>query len=405
MRFFVFMSSPGVLRRTEIQYVKDKIGIGIIGTGFARRVQIPAFLSCQGAALVSIASGNIENARAAAVEFEIGHVTADWRETIAHPDADLVCITTPPKLHREMTLFALEQGKHVLCEKPMAMNTAEAEEMAAAAAGKPLLALIDHELRFQPGRQRAYAMIREGVIGKIRHAKAIFRAPHRGDPSVPWNWWSDAGMGGGALGAIASHIIDSFQWFLDADISSVSCQLQTHIKERRDSSGEMRRVTSDDESNMLLRFADGDLTEDATGIVSVSMTEFPRYQNRLEFYGTAGSMRIDHRGELSVAKSGDDNWTDIEVDLGEPPPARVSPLGDSLPAKRSPKGDTLAGVPDTGFSRAFMAFAPRIIDALRGGKTCVDGAATFDDGVRIQRVLDAARESDASKRVIDLSSA
>jgi predicted dehydrogenase len=357
-----------------------KVGIGIIGTGFARKVQIPAFLACEDVEVVSIASGSIANAGSTAREFGIGHFTADWRETISRAGVDLVCITTPPVLHREMVLFALEQGKHILCEKPMAMNVAEAEEMTKAAQAAGVLALIDHELRFQPGRLKAFGMLRAGAIGKVRHAKYNFRAPHRGDASLPWNWWSDAEQGGGALGAIVSHVIDSFHWFLGTGISNVSCQLQTHIKERREGSGTMRAVTSDDESNMLLRFADSDLTEDATGLVSVSMTEMPTYQNRIEFFGTSGAMRVDGRGELFVAKAGDPDWRTIETDLGT----------------------AIDGVPDTGFSRGFMAFAPKIVDAIRSGKTEIEHAATFEDGVKVQRVLDTARESNETGRAINL---
>ncbi|HKP70502.1 MAG TPA: Gfo/Idh/MocA family oxidoreductase, partial [Pyrinomonadaceae bacterium] len=194
------------------------IGIGIIGTGFARKVQIPAFRSCDDAKIVSIASGSLENAKATAEEFDVPHFTADWREMVERDDVDLICITTPPTFHRDMTLAAIANGKHVLCEKPMAMSVAEAAEMTRAANEAGVMALIDHELRFLPGRQHAYKMIRDGVIGKIRHAKCYFQAPHRGDPNVPWNWWSDKEQGGGALGAIGSHIIDSFNWFLDTSI-------------------------------------------------------------------------------------------------------------------------------------------------------------------------------------------
>ena len=160
----------------------NKVGIGILGTGFARRVQIPAFRACENAWVVSVASGKVEHAQEAADEFGIGHFTADWRETVLHPEVDLVVITTPPVLHREMALFAIENGRHVLCEKPMAMNAAEAEEMAAAARGKPVLALIDHEMRFQPGWLTARDLLQKGEIGKVRHAKWMFQAPHRGDP-------------------------------------------------------------------------------------------------------------------------------------------------------------------------------------------------------------------------------
>jgi predicted dehydrogenase len=358
--------------------MKEKVGIGIIGTGFARKVQIPAFAACENADITSVASGSLENARATAEEFGIGHFTADWRETVVREDVNLVCITTPPNLHKEMTLLAIEHGKHVLCEKPMAMNVTEAEAMSEAAKSAGVLALIDHELRFQPGRQQAYAMLRDGAIGKIRHTKWNFRAPQRGNPNLPWNWWSDIEQGGGALGAINSHIIDSFRWFLGTEISSVFCQLQTHVKRRPLDDCEFRDVTTDDEANMLLRFADSNLTEDATGLVSASMIERPEYVNRLEILGTDGAFRIDHRGEVFVTKSGEADWTEIEVGFGEPIP----------------------GVADTGFSRGFMEFAPKIVEAIREGKGEVEFAATFEDGLKVQRVLDAARESNASGRAV-----
>lgn len=362
--------------------MKGRVGIGIIGTGFARKVQIPAFAACEGVKLVSVASGSVENARLTAEEFGFDHFTGDWRETVSHADVDLVCITTPPNLHKEMTLAALKQRKHVVCEKPMAMNVAEAEEMAVAASATNLLALIDFELRFQPGRQKAYAMIREGAFGKIRHAKWNFRAPHRGDANLPWNWWSDIKQGGGALGAINSHIIDSFHWFLGTEVSSVFCQLQTHVKSRPFNGG-FRDVTTDDEANMLLRFADSEFAEDATGLVSVSMTEQPEYVNRLEMFGSDGAIRIDHRGDVFITKTGEVGWSPIDVNFGE----------------------AIPGVPDTGFSRAFMEFAPKIVEAIRQGKTDIEYAATFEDGLAVQRVLDAARVSSVQSSSFSLPDA
>ena len=359
--------------------MKDVIRIGIIGTGFARNVQIPAFKSCENAEITSIASGSLENAKTTAEEFGIAHFTEDWRETIARDDVDLVCITTPPKLHHEMTMLAIEHGKHILCEKPMAMNAEEARDMTAAAKNAGVLALIDHELRFQPGRMRAYEMLREGAIGKVRHAKCHFQAPHRGDPNIPWNWWSDIEQGGGALGAIVSHVVDSFHWFLDNQISSVFCQLQSQIKKRPASGGEMREVTSDDEALMILRFGDGGLVEDATGLVSVSMTEYPTYKHRVEFYGTEGSLAVEARGELFIAKPvPDTEWQQVGVDFG----------------------DAIPGVPDTGFSSGFTEFAPKFIDVIQKGGNEVKHAATFADGLAVQIVLDAARESDTSGRTI-----
>lgn len=362
--------------------MKERVGIGIIGTGFARKVQIPAFAACEHAEIVSVASGSLANARSTAEEFRVAHFTDDWRQTVGRDDVDLICITTPPNLHKEMTLLTLQRGKHVLCEKPMAMDAAEAEVMTEAARATGVLALIDFELRFQPGRQRAFAMILNGEIGKIRHAKWNFRAPHRGDPDLPWNWWSDIEQGGGALGAINSHIIDSFHWFLGAEISGVICQLQTHVKRRPLAEGGFRDVTTDDEANMLLRFADSELTEDATGLVSVSMIEQPEYVNRLEIFGTEGAIRIGHRGEIFIAKAGGAGWTEIDVEFGK----------------------AIPGVPDTGFSRGFMEFAPKIVEAIRSGSKSIEYAATFEDGLKVQRVLDAARQSNTRGSLTEVES-
>ena len=359
------------------------IGIGIIGTGFARKVQIPAFQACEDVKIVSVASGSIENAKSTAVEFGIEHYTSDWRETIARDDIDLVCITTPPGFHHDMAIASIENGKHVLCEKPMAMNVDEARAMTEAATKAGVLALIDHELRYLPGRQRAYSMIRDGAIGKIRHAKCYFQAPHRGDPNLPWNWWSDAEQGGGALGAIGSHVIDSFHWFLGTEIESVFCQLQSHIRERPVGSGETRPVTSDDESLMVLRFADGEFVQDATGLVSISMTEIPTYKHRVEMFGTGGAIAVEARGEVFVAAPSDEKWKEVGVDFGMPVP----------------------GVPDTGFSSGFTEFAPRIVDAIRYGRSVIDYAASFHDGLLVQTVLDAARESDRSGRAVRVKAA
>ena len=355
-----------------------KVGIGIIGTGFARKVQIPGFLMCEGAEIVSIASGSRANAESAAKEFGIGHFTDDWRETTEHDGVDLVCITTPPNLHFEMVLFSLENGKHILCEKPMAMSVAEAEEMTAAAAKTDRLALIDHELRFLPGRLKAFQMLRDGAIGKVRHAKYSFRAAYRSNADLPWNWWSDIEQGGGALGAIGSHVVDSFLWLLGAEIESVFCQLAAAVKERKNSKGEPAEVTADDEAMMVLRFADSNITDAATGLVSVAMAEPPEYQNRVELFGTEGSMRIDQRGELYVSKLADRQWKPVDVGYGR----------------------GVEGVPDTGFPGGFTEFAPRIVEAISNGSRNIEHAATFADGLEVQRVLDAARESNTEGRTV-----
>ena len=126
----------------------NAVRIGIIGAGFARTTQIPGFRDCMGAHIVAITSRNPEHAADVAKEFEIEHVANDWRELVARQDVDLVSVVTPPATHMVMALAALDHGKAVLCEKPMAMNAAEAKRMTEAAQKAGLLALIDHESPF-----------------------------------------------------------------------------------------------------------------------------------------------------------------------------------------------------------------------------------------------------------------
>lgn len=353
----------------------NKLRIGFIGTGFSRQIQIPAFQMFPEVEVISVASGSLANAEKTARDFNIPHFTDDWRETVDREDIDLISIVTPPYLHAEMTLAAFENGKHVLCEKPTAMNAAEALAMLEMAQEKNLMALIDHELRFLNGRRRAYDMIRNGDLGTITHMKVWFRNASRGNENVKWNWWADIERGGGALGAIGSHAVDSLRWFSASEVTDVFCMLKTNFKERLDeSTNERRKVTTDDETNMILKMADGEFTRDTSAMVSLSVTESGKYGHRMEIYGDKGGVMIEDGGELKFAKITDNDWTDIELDLGEVPPG--SKVG--------------------GWSRGFLKFAGEIRTALLEGRTTVEHGADFTDGYRNQIVLDAARESDAA---------
>ena len=354
--------------------MKDFIRIGIIGAGFARTTQIPGFKHCQGAKIVAIASGHRENAEAVAREFDIPNVEDDWRHLVARDDVDLVSIVTPVVTHCEMTLAALDAGKAVLCEKPMAMNAEEARRMWARAQEKGVLALIDHELRFLPGRQTVAKLIRDGAFGRIRHARTFFSSGQRADVNRPWNWWSDVKQGGGALGAIGSHLVDASRWLLNTEVSEVMCDLATRIRERKDENGKTREVTTDDEANLLLRFDESDLTESGTGNAAMSMVQAGASAHLIEIYGSSGAVRVDGMGQVWTAKSHDTDWTELKTDRGELAPGMAEGI----------------------WSRGFTAFSKQIVAALREGGTTVEGAATFADGYRTQLVLDAARRSDKS---------
>ena len=351
------------------------IGIGIVGAGFARTTQIPGFRDCMGARVVAIASQHRERAEDVAKEFGIEVVAKDWRTLVERDDVDLVSIVTPPATHVEITLAALERGKAVLCEKPMALNAAEAGRMTEKASAAGVLAVIDHELRFLNSRRTMRAMLQSGAIGAVRHCNYVFRSDYRGVLDRPWDWWSDETVGGGTLGAIGSHVIDSFRWLLGTEVVEVLGMLTAHIKQRPDkTSGEMRQVTSDDEAKLLFRFADGPLNRTTTGAAALSVVESGRYENRLEVYGTSGALMVEETGELWHSPAGSGTWRPVQVDQDHMAP----------------------GMRASSWSRGFTGFAGNIIAAMRAGQTVVKDAATFADGYRVQLVLDAARASNQS---------
>ncbi|HEU4835320.1 MAG TPA: Gfo/Idh/MocA family oxidoreductase [Pyrinomonadaceae bacterium] len=354
---------------------RSPVGIGIIGTGFARTTQIPGFRDCMGARIIAIASRTRERAEVIAKEFGIDQVAADWQDLVKHPDVDLVSIVTPPSTHMEITLAALEQRKAVLCEKPMALNAGEARQMVEKAKAAGVLALIDHELRFLNSRRVMRGMLETGAIGSVRHCNYVFRSDYRGIADRGWDWWSDETMGGGALGAIGSHVVDSFRWLLSTEVTKVLGMLTTHIKQRRDkTSGGVRPVTTDDEAKVLFKFGDGPHTEGATGAASISVVESGKYENRLEVYGTKGALMVEETGELWLSPTGSGTWRPVQVDQ-----------------------DHMAqGMREGSWSRGFTAFSVAICEALRAGRTTVKDAATFEDGYRVQLALDAIRASNES---------
>lgn len=349
---------------------KAPIGIGIVGTGFARTTQIPGFQDCMGAKVVAIASRHRDRAETVAREFGIENVADDWQQLILRQDIDLVSIVTPPATHMEIALAALDQGKAVLCEKPMAMNAGQSLSMVEKARTAGVLALVDHELRFLNSRRTMRAMLQSGAIGSVRHCNYVFRSDYRGIADRAWDWWSDETMGGGTLGAIGSHVIDSFRWVLETEITEAFGMLSTHIAQRPDkSSGNGRAVTSDDEAKLLFRFADGESGRGTTGAASLSVVESGSYENRLEIYGTTGALMVAETGELWHSPAGSGAWRPVQVD----------------------QDHMAAGMRQSSWSRGFTAYSGAIIEAMRMGKTSVKDGATFLDGHRVQLVLDAAR--------------
>jgi predicted dehydrogenase len=346
------------------------IRVGFVGTGWAERVQIPMFRQ-GGLTAQAICSGNLQNAQRAAQALAIPEVYSTWQELIAADSIDVVSIVTPPHLHREIAVAALQAGKHVICEKPTALNVAEAEAMLAAAQAAPnQLAIIDHELRFHPQRLHLRQLVKAGYVGSVLTVNITVHMGGRLDPARPWGWWSDAERGGGILGAVGSHMLDLCRW-LFGKIDRLTATLQIGQLYRTDpATGSRRQVTADDYAQLLLRFANG-----AQGSITLSgLTPGPT-QAELIIIGAQGALRLDSQERLWGVQG--------QAMAG----GAWQPIQTTFPA------DLPAGVPAEPFPAGTYFLARAVAENLSQGKISAPDAASFYDGLAVQRALDAARHS------------
>lgn len=275
--------------------------VAIVGTGFAEAVQIPGFQRHPRFNVVAVAARNPDRTREVAGKFGIERCYTDWREMIEAGDFDLVSIVTPPHLHCEMTLSALEKGLHVFCEKPMALNVEEARKMLDRAKITGLTVMIDHEFRHTPTRKRFGELIREGYIGQLRRLVIRLHQSWFTNPKREWDWWSDFEKGGGLLGALGSHFFDATQhWF--GLPKRVWAKLNVFVLERPLPHGEGNRtVTADDSFLAVLDMGDGrealfDCTSTANPATGFSATAL----------GSEGTLVIDNDQRLLASRDGED---------------------------------------------------------------------------------------------------
>ena len=337
--------------------------IGIIGTGWGARVQVPAFRDA-GLEVVAIAGHNAERTRRIAGQLDVKPFD-DWHALI-ESDVDLVTIVTPPSEHLQMATATLDAGKHVLCEKPTALNVDEATRLVAAAQKHPdRLALIDHELRFLPSFRAARERMND--LGGVRYTEVRYASPSRGDRTREWNWWSDADHGGGIWGAVGSHFVDTLR-FLGMEIEAVQATLRTIIAERPFENG-TRPVTSDDFAAVNLRSSGGVIA----AITLSTVASGPDEPSTITIHGEEGAMRLAGE-ELLTAMRGE--------------PFTVA----SSAGRSDRKGNSAGGAFGSGTYLLGRAIRSALDD---GDRSALADAATFDDGLAQQRVLDAARMSNA----------
>jgi predicted dehydrogenase len=251
----------------------QKVKVGIIGSQFAADIHAASFqMTPEEAEVVAVASPTPGHAEALAARYGIPRAFTDYRRMLAERDIDLVTITAPNHLHAQMALDCARAGKHMVCEKPLAMNLEEADEMLDAAARQGVLLLYAEELFFTPKYVKAKEMADQGAFGKVYLVKQSER--HFG-PHSPWFWDVDR-SGGGVFMDMGCHGIAFCYWFLNrSPIRSVYCRMSTDV--HRD------RTRGEDNSLAIIEFENG-----AAGLVENSWARRGGMDDCVEVHGEGG---------------------------------------------------------------------------------------------------------------------
>ena len=250
---------------------KTKVNIGVVGYGFMGRTHSNAFgkvnqffkLDHQ-PVLKAICGRNAANVAAFAENWGYESAETDWLALVARPDIDLIDIATPNDSHAEIAIAAAAAGKMVMCEKPLAMNPEQAEEMAAAVEKAGVANMVWYNYRRVPAVTLAKQLIDEGKLGRIFHYRAKFLQDWTISKDLPQGgaglWRLDVNAAGsGVTGDLLAHCIDTAMW-LNGGISQVTAMTETFIKERTHTlTGKVEKVGIDDASAFLARFSNGSL--------------------------------------------------------------------------------------------------------------------------------------------------
>jgi predicted dehydrogenase len=352
--------------------------IGIIGLGFGTQVYVPAFRS-EGWEVAAICSRTRDKVTQAAAAAGIAEVHTDPLELIGRNDLDAVGIVTPPGAHAPLGIAALDAGKHVMCEKPFALNAKEAADMRDAAGRSGRTAMVGHEFRHTPQRAYIKQLLDEGHIGKPQLCTIeLFLDRYVTSEPRPLTWLAYEKDGGGLLGALGSHYVDGLRhWFGEA--ATVTGRLATLRPDLRDlKTGAIVKAETDDTFVFTLEFVGGVM---ATMIASFATT--PARGARIVVMGERGTLFAEQPGPNPM-----EDGVVVASRDGSP----LQPL--ATPAKYTPFTDDR--------DHRLMAFRLLVREFGKGIDEGRSPSPNFTDGLRCQEVLDAIRESSKSGRTVKL---
>jgi predicted dehydrogenase len=377
-----------------------KLKVAMFGTGFMGKVHTEAIRRLGNVEVAVVAASSQATADKFAAALMIPKASGDWRAVLADPEIDAVHVCTPNSLHHAMSKAALEAGKHVLCEKPLAMNAAEARELNELAAKKNLAHCVNHNLRCYPLVQQIRCMIAAGELGDV----LVVNGTYFQDwllYDTDWNWRADAAANGAlrAMGDIGSHWMDAIQHLTGLRITALCADLQTFHKTRKRPKGSVETftgkklaaedytatpITTDDFGAVLVRLGDR-----ARGSFAVSQVSAGR-KNRfnLEIYGTKCGVAWNQErpDELWIGHRNSPNQSIVkDPSLLYPGAAAFADL----------PGGHSEGYDDT-HKQMFRRFYARVADAAAAVEY-----PTFADGAWGMELLEKVLESSTKRTWVD----
>ena len=375
-----------------------KIRIGFIGYGGIGRVHALAYraipfyygLSADSIQLAAVATRRADTAKQAAAEIGCDVFTGDYRHLLARDDIDAVDICAPNHVHQEIALAAAKAGKHIYCEKPMAMNAAQAQSMAQAVEAAGVKAQMTFNFRFFPAITRAKQLMQAGFVGKVFSFRGRYHRSSYISADKPLSWRLQREMtGGGALFDLGSHILDLLVYLL-GDFASVYGTLETFIKERPIAPGSQEKAPVDVDDIALLhtRLPGGSL-----GTVEISRMGTGATNDLIvEIFGDKGAIRFDlnEPAWLYVYDTRDD-----DKPTGGQRGFRKIEAVQRYDGQRAPDWTM---TPD--FVRTHAECQYQFIQSIWEDRT---PSPSFADGLHVQKIMEAAQRSAQNGRWIQLA--
>ncbi|MDO5552546.1 MAG: Gfo/Idh/MocA family oxidoreductase [Planctomycetia bacterium] len=315
---------------------------------------------------------------------------ADWKKLVSRDDIDLISVATPGFLHKEMVIEAAKNNKHILCEKPLANNYADACDMLKAVEGKSLVHACGFSYRFTPATALAKKLIADGKLGTIYHVHARYAQDWMVDPKAAMVWRLQKELAGsGSLGDICSHSIDMSRFMTGAEITSLVANCKTLVKQRPlsadDPDGPQGEVTVDDVAQVLCEYDNG-----ATGCFEATRFAGGRKNhNCIEINGSLGSIYWDFEEQNYL------EFCDRTLPVELQGFTKINATWDGHPYGGGPwpQGHGI------GYADCFVLEVAHLVTAIAKGESF---SPSFADGVTCQRVLEAVQESSEQKKWISL---